>query len=134
MRKVTKETSKRKSHIVLLLSGLAFSTISFFLLIDKDTSKSTNLGLQNTTDKPELLKSRVVEIASKFICACGSCSGESLEICTCEHANKMRQVISDYLLEEKSPDQIVTLLARSYGGLKPLIDKNKLDEKNIRFQ
>ena len=59
------------------------------------------------------------EIASKFICSCGTCNNQSLEVSTCDVAIEERQLIRSYLEQYKKPDDIVIAVANKYGWLKP---------------
>lgn len=65
-----------------------------------------------------VVESKVYEIASKFVCSCGSCNEESLEVCKCERGVEERQFIRDYLEQNQKPDDIVVAVANKYGWMK----------------
>lgn len=65
-----------------------------------------------------VVEAKVFEIASKFVCSCGTCNEESLEVCTCGRAVEERQFIRDYLEQNQKPDDIVVAVANKYGWLK----------------
>ncbi len=65
-----------------------------------------------------LVETKVYEIASKFVCSCGTCNEESLEICKCERGVEERQFIRDYLQQNQTPNDIVVALANRYGWMK----------------
>jgi YHS domain-containing protein len=64
------------------------------------------------------IETKVYEIASKFVCSCGSCNEESLEVCKCERAVEERQFIRTYLEENKNTDDLILAVANRYGFLK----------------
>lgn len=65
------------------------------------------------------LESKVLAIASKFICSCGTCGEKPLETCTCNTAAEERQFIRNYLQQGQTPEQIIAALNSTYGWLKP---------------
>lgn len=72
-----------------------------------------------TALKDPALEAKVLEIASKFICSCGTCGEKPLEICTCNTAAEERQFIRNYLQQGQPPEQIIAALNNTYGWLKP---------------
>ncbi|GIK61874.1 MAG: zinc-ribbon domain-containing protein [Ignavibacteriota bacterium] len=65
-----------------------------------------------------VVEAKVFEIASKFVCSCGTCNEESLEVCTCGRAVEERQFIRDYLEQNQKSEDIVVAVANKYGWLK----------------
>jgi hypothetical protein len=58
------------------------------------------------------------EIASKFVCSCGTCGELSLETCTCPTAKEEHSLINTMLSQNISTDEIVIAVAKKYGWLK----------------
>jgi hypothetical protein len=65
------------------------------------------------------LEGRVLEIASKFVCSCGTCGEKPLDICTCNRAVEERQFIRDYLGQGQESEQVIVALNDAYGWIKP---------------
>lgn len=65
-----------------------------------------------------VVEAKVFEIASKFVCSCGTCNEESLEVCTCGRAVEERQFIRDYLEQNQKSEDIVVAVANKYGWMK----------------
>ncbi len=65
------------------------------------------------------LESRVYAIASRFVCACGSCGEESLESCRCPTAQKERQFIREALQHGHAEGEVIAAVNTTYGHLKP---------------
>ncbi len=65
------------------------------------------------------LEARVLQIASKFICSCGTCGEQPLDVCTCERAVEERQFIRNYLQAGQSNEQIIAALNSMFGWIKP---------------
>ncbi|KAB2881367.1 hypothetical protein F9K33_01090 [bacterium] len=121
-----KRTHKHKNYNnrILLISAIGLLVFAIVSLLNLELDVKENVGI--STSKATSSDVRVTKIASKFICSCGSCGGEPLDLCSCEHAVKVRQYIQEYLLNNKSEDQIVALISKSYGGLKPQFEKNTI--------
>ncbi|MBX3008060.1 MAG: hypothetical protein KF816_08545 [Melioribacteraceae bacterium] len=64
------------------------------------------------------IESTVNRISSKFICACGECSGEALHICKCKYAVRERKMIRDLVIRETTEEEIVKAINTKFGGLK----------------
>lgn len=78
------------------------------------------------------IESKVTEIASKFICSCGTCNEKSLEICTCPTAIEERSIIRKALEQNKSNKEIIYLVANKYGWLKTqFASQYEVDESKI---
>ena len=62
---------------------------------------------------------RAKEIASHFVCACGSCGELELATCSCGTAAQERQLIQAEMDRGASNKEIMQLVHDRYGGLKP---------------
>lgn len=65
------------------------------------------------------VEAKVVEVASKFICGCGSCGEQPLDTCTCNAAIQERQFIRDYLSAGQTVEQVILAVNDSFGWMKP---------------
>ncbi len=65
-----------------------------------------------------VVEAKVFDIASRFVCSCGSCGEQSLEKCKCATAVEERQFVRDYLEKKNKPEEIIVALANKYGYLK----------------
>jgi hypothetical protein len=60
----------------------------------------------------------VTRVASRFVCSCGTCGEERLDVCTCETAQAERAFIQDQLRNGRSETEAAEALKQKYGGLK----------------
>jgi hypothetical protein len=65
------------------------------------------------------LETRVMDVASKFICACGTCGEQPLDVCSCNVAVQERQLIRSSLQSGQSPEQVVSVVNKNFGWMKP---------------
>jgi len=65
------------------------------------------------------LEAAAMEIASKFVCSCGTCGEQPLNTCTCDRAVEERQFIRSYLEQGQKPAQVIVALNNRYGWVKP---------------
>ncbi len=74
------------------------------------------------------------EIASMFVCSCGSCGEQPLETCTCPTAEEERTFILDKISQNLSKDEIVIAVANTYGWLESqYYPKYKVDKSKVWF-
>ena len=87
---------------------------------------------RNTTPINQYGDPLVNDIASKFVCSCGTCGEEPLETCTCPTAKEERDFIKEQLDKGLKPDEIVIAVANKYGWLESEfanmydVDKSKI--------
>ncbi len=117
---------------VITVSLLAVVALNSLFKKDFDSQ----YPLETKSDNP-LVEAEVFNIASKFVCSCGTCNEESLEICKCGRAIEERQFIRDYVERNQKKENIVYALASKYGFLKSQfagefkqVDKSKIFETN----
>jgi hypothetical protein len=65
------------------------------------------------------LEAKVLEVASRFICSCGSCGEQPLDVCACNTAVQERQYIRTSLQAGQSFAQAVQAVRDRYGWAKP---------------
>ncbi len=63
--------------------------------------------------------SRVTDIASKFICSCGTCGELPLESCDCPTAREEKAFIQSQITAKKSDAEIIKSVNSKYGWIKP---------------
>lgn len=64
------------------------------------------------------MEARVMSIASRFICNCGSCGGEALDQCDCASAIKTRGMIRAALLSNRAEADIIQEINSVVGGIR----------------
>ncbi|MCB0752731.1 MAG: zinc-ribbon domain-containing protein, partial [Ignavibacteriae bacterium] len=111
------------SHKQIWVFVSIFLTIFIVLVaINFNNSNNSNNNRGRFLDiasKNPIIEAKVFEIAANFVCGCGSCNEESLEICKCSYAVEERQFIRDYLEQNRNSTEIITAMTSKYGGLKP---------------
>jgi hypothetical protein len=123
--------SKSEPRFALLNYLMSYKQIwvfmSIFLTIlivviainSKNDLSSRNDSFKDIASINPIIEAKVFEIASKFVCGCGSCNEESLDICKCNYAVEERKFIRDYLEQNSNSADIITAVVNKYGGLKP---------------
>lgn len=102
--------------------------ISFDLIFRNDSNK---IPIDKVSSNP-VIEAKVFEVASKFVCSCGTCNEESLEACACGRAVEERQFIRGYLEQNQKPDDIVVAVANKYGWMKAEFASNyKVDVSRV---
>lgn len=114
----------------LLIGACTFLVISITLLLDqkKKNEPSAEQITEEKSNNPAI-ELKVREIASQFVCTCGSCNEESLEVCSCNRAIQERQLIRDYITEGQKADQIIKIVNTNYGGLKIRLKEERQRDK-----
>lgn len=122
-KKEKREDTRLKWHPALV-GLLIIGAVTIFLTILYITGNPPGRKLQpppvieqRSTD-PEI-EARVIEVASKFICSCGTCGEQPLDICTCNRAVEERQFIRNYLQAGQTNEQIIAALNNVFGWIKP---------------
>jgi len=123
--------------ILSLKSVWIFTTVFLFALILVGIYSTTNNRFNQDNDRfidkrsdNPVIEAKVFEIASNFVCGCGSCNEESLDICKCNYAVDERQFIREYLEQNKNTADIITAMITKYGGLKPGVSLSKYEQIN----
>lgn len=125
---------------LLIAVGVIALTLLVVVMLDslfkKDVDSQYPIEIKSTNP---LVEADVFNIASKFVCSCGTCSEESLEVCKCERAIEERQFIRDYIERNQKKENIVFALASKYGFLKSQfagefkqVDKSKIWDNSIK--
>ncbi|MEW6509830.1 MAG: hypothetical protein AB1428_02600 [Bacteroidota bacterium] len=114
-------STKLKWHPGLVAIGLLAGVFVVILSVEPFVRKgpSPQPRIVETRSSDSRLEAKVMDIASKFVCSCGSCGEQPLEICTCPTAIQERQFIRDAVQSGKENHQIVAAVNTTYGWLKP---------------
>ncbi|NOG99748.1 MAG: zinc-ribbon domain-containing protein [Ignavibacteriae bacterium] len=119
------------SNLLSLKFVWVFTTIFLLIIImivaltseEKRFNRDNDLFIDNRSQNP-LIEAKVFDIASKFVCGCGSCGEESLDICKCNFAVDERAFIREYLENNNSETDIIKAMVTKYGGLKDGVSLN----------
>ncbi|GBD87281.1 double zinc ribbon [bacterium BMS3Abin03] len=121
---------KVTSAVVIIIAGYLL-----FQFIPQEPKVNTNVSsrFQQTNIPVNRGNTKLNEIASKFVCSCGTCGELSLETCGCPTAEEEHALINTMLSQNLSVDEIVVAVANKYGWLKSeyypqykQIDKSKV--------
>jgi hypothetical protein len=104
----------RKYGLFTIILILLLAAISW---MNQDNTRDKNKSLVNFIEDP-VLAVQVLDIASKFRCACGTCGGTPLEKCSCEFAVAERQFIKEKIKAGLSTNQVIEAVNTNYGWLK----------------
>lgn len=125
----TKKIELRPFLITAVVIIVSYITVT---LINNRENTNTIVPTTEIKSTNPAVEAIVYEIASKFVCSCGSCNEESLEKCTCPRAVEERQFIRDYVEKNGQQKNIVVALANRYGYLKSEYAKDyKVDASKI---
>lgn len=96
--------------------------VGFFIYSILDTNSSrnfnANVSANNYTKGNSVVEAKVFEIASNFVCSCGGCDEDSLELCDCNFAKGTKQFIRSMVQDSQDDLSIITAVNNKYGGLK----------------
>lgn len=123
--KSNKGKNKKRSGFVierkplLVAIGVLFISLVSVVVMNKWSSKNEeDFYPVESRSSDAAVEAKVFEVASKFVCSCGSCGEQSLESCKCARAIEERQFVRDYLEKKSKPENIIVALANRYGFLK----------------
>lgn len=119
-----------------IVIGSIIIASAFDLIFNNSTGKKVPTSWAEQKSANPIVEAKVYDIASKFVCSCGTCNEESLEVCACERAVEERQFIRDYLEQSTNngqrPDDIVYVVANKYGWMKAeFASKYKVDPSRV---
>lgn len=94
----------------------ALLVIFYFVYMNQRAAKISEPYVEQKTNNIEL-ENKVLAVASKFVCACGSCPKEPLEICSCPTARKERDFIRNALYSGMDEGNVINTLNNRFGGI-----------------
>lgn len=122
-KKYTPKTGNSKSFFFISASVLTLVFLSMFFIDNERPSgrvvrKLAPAVLEQKSNDP-VLEAKTMEIAAHFICSCGTCGEEPLEICTCQTAQAERNFIRQALRSGLDDDEVIKSVNQTYGWIKP---------------
>ncbi|MDP2884728.1 MAG: zinc ribbon domain-containing protein [Ignavibacteria bacterium] len=115
---------ERKSGFRPLTVGLFIvgGVILLVLALDSKTGiqeQERPIPVVESKSNDPALETKVLDVASKFICSCGTCGEQSLDVCSCNTAVEERQYIRASLQSGQSVDQVAVAVGDKFGWVKP---------------
>ncbi|GJQ64259.1 MAG: hypothetical protein K8F36_12195 [Melioribacteraceae bacterium] len=107
--------------------ALFFGVLLIITIVEKNSPRSlgqNEIFLDQKSSDPAI-EASVFDVASNFVCGCGSCGEESLDECKCNFAVEERQFIRDYLEANQDKENVIFAVNEKYGGLKTDINVGK---------
>lgn len=116
--------------VLWITTGIIISSVLVIAIFDLLFHKYPDIPVEIKSSS--LVEAEVTEIASKFVCSCGTCGEESLELCTCPTAIKERNFIRNSLEKNINYEEVVYQTANKYGWLKQEFAGNyKVDNSKV---
>ncbi len=109
-----------KENKAISVVGLLIIGFIIIQILPGEKTERSNRGF--TADNRSLAGfagSRLNDLASKFICSCGSCGEQPLEVCTCPTAKEERAFIQSMINNNSSDAEIIKTVNNKYGWIKP---------------
>ena len=101
----------------MLLAGVFIVVAGMELFVKKQPLPPRQFIEAKSSDAKS--EAKVLAIASKFICSCGTCGEKPLDTCTCSRAAEERQFIRNYLEAGQTPEQVIAAVNTTFGWMKP---------------
>lgn len=123
--------AKRESSISvksLWIGAVVFvAGLLIYSIVDTNFSRdyTASNAINNFNTGSPAVEAKVYEIASKFVCGCGSCGEESLEVCDCNFAIQEKQLIRTLVQNSTADADIFNAVSKKYGGIKSDISVDK---------
>ncbi|KAA3616796.1 MAG: hypothetical protein D8M58_17475 [Calditrichaeota bacterium] len=116
----TKQSSQPLKIVLIAVVAIA----AYFLAFNDNQPQTAQRTVQTSRIVEQKLADPVMEtaamdIASKFICSCGTCGEQPLNTCTCEVAQTERQFIRNGLQNKMDQETIIKSVNSKYGWIKP---------------
>lgn len=119
-RRVDTRLKWHPAAVVLLIMGGAIVFLSLpYITGNPPGRKQRPQPLVEQRSSDPMIEANVQAVASKFICACGTCGEQPLDICTCNTAIEERQFIRNALQAGQTPEQVIAAVNTTFGWMKP---------------
>jgi len=105
----------------LIIGGTIALVLILNFIRESQIPKPEEQLMERVTGNPAI-EAQVVNIASKFICSCGTCGEQSLDSCTCNTAITERDSIRTLLQAGTGPEEVIRTIQDTYGWLKPAFE------------
>jgi Double zinc ribbon len=125
-----------KKHKVAAAAVIVVVGYLLFQVIPQEPEvRNVTSRFQQTNIPVNSGNAKLNEIASKFVCSCGTCGELSLETCTCPTAEEEHAFINTMLSQNISTDEIIIAVANKYGWLKSEFypQYKQLDKSKVWF-
>lgn len=127
---IRKERGKRKGYfdpvgkwhpaaVAVGLVGVCFVIVLGLQLFRDSVVPTPPAPIIETRSTDSKVETRVLSIAGRFICSCGSCGEQPLDTCTCGTAVEERGFIRNAIQAGQDDGQIITAVRATYGWMKP---------------
>lgn len=112
-----RQTEKKwNPSTVAVFAIWALFVIFYFVYMNQRAAKISEPYVEQKTDNV-VLENKVLAVASKFTCACGSCPKEPLETCSCPAARRERDFIRNSLYSGMDDENVIITLNNRFGGI-----------------
>jgi hypothetical protein len=103
-------------YVTLVIAGVAIGVLALRWLQKPDSTAASQFDPTLRGEQLAQLYPAVYEVASQFICPCGSCT-DGLEVCDCEMARGASEVrlFIYQLLQVHHPPHVIEMVAEKYG-------------------
>lgn len=118
-RRRNQQGPSQPGYIKFLAIGFGVAAVILAIRMGADRTPSAPAPAAQTPVPTTPVSMQVREVASHFVCGCGSCDDLELATCSCPTAVKERAVIQEELDRGTPPRDVVRLIADRYGHLKP---------------
>ncbi|MBF8295268.1 MAG: hypothetical protein HW389_1813, partial [Bacteroidetes bacterium] len=113
---------KSRFHPLLVGSLIVGGVILLVLALDSKTGiqeQERPIPVVESKSTDPALETEVLDVASQFICSCGTCGEQALDVCSCNTAVEERQYIRTSLQSGQSVDQVAVAVGDKFGWVKP---------------
>lgn len=93
-------------------------TVAVIIVLFIQDSKQANPIRQADPSVDRAFDMQVYDVASKFLCSCGSCNDNELASCTCPTAIEEKTFIDDHLKRGVSKGEVIRHVNNRYGHIK----------------
>ena len=108
------------ASVVLLIIGGAIAYLSIPYITGNPPGRNSQPArLAEIRSDDPVVEAKVREVSAKFICSCGTCGEQPLDICTCNTAIQERQFIRNAFQSGKTSEQIIVAVDTTFGWMKP---------------
>lgn len=124
LKKKGRHIEPKSKYNPTLMGLLIFGGVAVFVLVSNLGGNKTQPGQRvaqpiEAKSADPAVEAKVLAVASKFICSCGTCGELPLETCGCGTAVQERQFIRSSLEAGQSEDKIIAAVNTSFGWMKP---------------